>query len=89
MNAREETTRRELLGLAAIIAGVLVATAADAQGTIRIGLVMPYSGQFAGTAQQMDNAIKLYVKQLDGKLVNVAIDKIENVKDPVKAGVKK
>jgi branched-chain amino acid transport system substrate-binding protein len=29
------------------------------------------------------------VEKVDGKLVNVAIDKIENVKDPVKARVKK
>src|SRR4029078_10089891 len=27
------------------------------------GLIMPYSGQFADTALQMDNAIKLYVKE--------------------------
>ena len=33
------------------------------QGTVKIGLIMPYSGQFADTATQMDNAIKLYMKQ--------------------------
>ena len=48
---------------AAIVAGSVTAGMAGAQGTIRIGLVMPYSGQFADTAAQMDNAIKLYVKQ--------------------------
>jgi branched-chain amino acid transport system substrate-binding protein len=37
--------------------------AASAQGTVKIGLIMPYTGQFADTATQMDNAIKLYVKQ--------------------------
>ena len=36
---------------------------ASAQGTVKIGLIMPYTGQFADTATQMDNAIKLYVKQ--------------------------
>jgi len=36
---------------------------ARAQGTIKIGLIMAYSGQFADTAAQMDNAIKLYIKQ--------------------------
>ncbi|MGV3635867.1 MAG: ABC transporter substrate-binding protein, partial [Pseudorhodoplanes sp.] len=30
---------------------------------IKIGLIMPYSGQFADTAVQMDNGIKLFVKQ--------------------------
>src|SRR5213594_1909660 len=34
-----------------------------AQSTVKIGLIMPYSGQFADTAAQMDNAIKLYIKQ--------------------------
>ena len=33
------------------------------QDTIKIGVIMPYSGQFADTAAQMDNAIKLYMKQ--------------------------
>src|SRR5688572_1188941 len=40
------------------------AVPAGAQGTpVKIGLIMPYTGQFADTAAQMDNAIKLYVKQ--------------------------
>lgn len=45
------------LGLAAL--GLYPAAAAD---TIKIGLIMCYSGQFADTATQMDNAIKLYMK---------------------------
>jgi branched-chain amino acid transport system substrate-binding protein len=44
-------------------AALALAFAAQAQQTVRIGLIMPYSGQFADTATQMDNAIKLYVKQ--------------------------
>ena len=40
-----------------------IASSASAQQPIKIGLIMPYSGQFADTATQMDNAIKLYVKQ--------------------------
>ncbi len=36
---------------------------AGAQDTIKIGVIMPFSGQFADTAAQMDNAIKLYMKQ--------------------------
>ena len=43
--------------------GFFVASAALAQQPVRIGLIMPYSGQFADAATQMDNAIKLYVKQ--------------------------
>jgi branched-chain amino acid transport system substrate-binding protein len=49
-----------LAGLALVLAG---ASTADAQDTVKIGIINPYSGQFADTAIQMDNAIKLYVKQ--------------------------
>jgi branched-chain amino acid transport system substrate-binding protein len=55
----------------------LVAASAGAQQTVRIGLIMPYSGQFADTATQMDNAIKLYVKQ---KGDTVAGKKIEFIR---------
>jgi branched-chain amino acid transport system substrate-binding protein len=39
------------------------ATAAHAQDAVKVGLIMSYSGQFADTATQMDNGIKLYMKQ--------------------------
>jgi branched-chain amino acid transport system substrate-binding protein len=52
---------RTLAVLAA--AALALAVPAGARDTVRIGLIMPYSGQFADTATQMDNAIKLYVKQ--------------------------
>src|SRR3990167_2762946 len=55
--------RRILIGLCSLAAAMLAASPANAQGTIKIGLIMPYSGRFADTATQMDNAIKLYVKQ--------------------------
>ena len=48
---------------ACAIAAAALAVPASAQDAIKIGLIMPYSGQFADTASQMDNAIKLYVKQ--------------------------
>ncbi len=44
-------------------AASLTATAGHAQGTVKIGLIISYSGQFADTAAQMDNGIKLYMKQ--------------------------
>ena len=56
--------QRLLCGLAGCALTLLIgAAAADAQETVKIGLIMPYSGQFADTATQMDNGIKLYVKQ--------------------------
>mgnify|MGYP005851648989 CR=1 FL=1 len=55
---------RRTFGFAALAATALFAGAAHAQqGPIKIGLIMPYSGQFADAAAQMDNAIKLFVKQ--------------------------
>ena len=64
-----------LLGSLALAA--VTAVAASAQGTVKIGVVMPYSGQFADLAAQMDNGIKLYMKQ---KGDTVAGKKIEIIR---------
>lgn len=55
--------RRVVIGLVSLAVSMLAWTAADAQGTVKIGLILPYSGQFADAATQMDNGIKLYLKQ--------------------------
>ncbi len=52
-----------LYGLAGLTFAVFGIGSATAQDTIKIGVIMPYSGQFADTAAQMDNAIKLYMQQ--------------------------
>ncbi len=49
--------------LCGVAAAALLTVSAHAAGTVKIGLIMAYSGQFADTAAQMDNAIKLYIKQ--------------------------
>jgi branched-chain amino acid transport system substrate-binding protein len=36
---------------------------ANAQGTVKVGVISAYTGQFADTAAQIDNGIKLYLKQ--------------------------
>ena len=41
----------------------LLATPASAQQTVKIGVILPYSGQFADTGVQLDNGIKLYMQQ--------------------------
>jgi branched-chain amino acid transport system substrate-binding protein len=51
------------LGLCGLAATLLMATSAFAQQPLKIGLLMPYTGQFTDASAQMDNAIKLYVKQ--------------------------
>ena len=48
---------------ATIAFGVLLSASAAPQDTVKIGLVLPYSGQFADTAAQMDNAIKLFMQK--------------------------
>jgi branched-chain amino acid transport system substrate-binding protein len=49
--------------LLVIAAAMLAVSSANAQEIVKIGLIMAYSGQFADTAAQMDNGIKLYIKQ--------------------------
>jgi len=55
--------QRASIGLVGLALAFALASPAAAQKPVKIGLIMPYSGQFADTATQMDNAIKLYVKQ--------------------------
>src|SRR5262249_30233352 len=49
--------------VAALSAVPAPAEQAATQQPLKIGLILPYTGQFTDTAAQMDNAIKLYVKQ--------------------------
>src|SRR5439155_17424650 len=57
-----QTMNRHFTAIFAALA-VFAAPAAHAQQPVKIGLIMPYSGQFADAATQMDNAIKLYMKE--------------------------
>src|SRR6476659_9340232 len=52
-----------LVGYAGFAAAILAVSPADAQQTIKIGLILPYSGQFADPGAQADNGIKLYMQQ--------------------------
>jgi branched-chain amino acid transport system substrate-binding protein len=54
---------RVFAGLCGLALATIAATAAHAQDTIKIGLINSYSGQFADTATQIDNGVKLYMKQ--------------------------
>lgn len=55
--------KRSLFAGAALLAAMIMPVAGHAQGTIKVGIVLPYSGQFAHTATELDAGIKLYVKQ--------------------------
>ena len=55
--------RKALVGFAGVATIVLAAASASAQQTIKVGVILAYSGQFADPSAQMDNGIKLYMKQ--------------------------
>src|SRR5262245_1433011 len=55
--------RRTLAGFAALAAAIFGIAPVHAQQTIKIGLILPFSGQFADPGAQADNGIKLYMQQ--------------------------
>ena len=69
-----------MISLCAGAAALLGATTAHAQDTIKIGVIMPYSGIFSDTSTQMDGGLKLYLKQHGDK---VAGKKIEIIRKDV------
>ncbi|HEX7007252.1 MAG TPA: ABC transporter substrate-binding protein [Alphaproteobacteria bacterium] len=54
------TAKLALTCAAALLLGLAGARAED---SIKIGIILPYSGQFADAGNQLDNGIKLYMKQ--------------------------
>ncbi|MGI8526356.1 MAG: ABC transporter substrate-binding protein [Pseudolabrys sp.] len=66
--------KRILLAGAGLLAAALLPCAASAQDTVKIGVIAAYSGQFADTATQIDNGIKLYMKQHGDKVGNKKIE---------------
>jgi branched-chain amino acid transport system substrate-binding protein len=69
--------KRLSAGLCSAAIAALAVSTAHAEDTVKIGLILSYSGQFADTAAQMDNGIKLYMKQ---KGDTVAGKKIEIIR---------
>ncbi len=73
-----------VLGLAA---AAVMAASVQAADTIKIGLIEPYSGQFADAATQQDNAIKLFLKQngdtVAGKKIEIIRKDVGGINPPV------
>ena len=66
---------RRIMNVLAGCAGLLLATAAaQAEDTIKIGVQSPFSGQFADGAAQLDNGIKLYVKEHGDKVAGKKLE---------------
>jgi branched-chain amino acid transport system substrate-binding protein len=72
--------------LIGLVAAALAGASAQAQGTIKIGLIEPYSGQFADAATQQDNAIKLFLKQngdtVAGKKIEIVRKDVGGINPP-------
>ena len=60
--------RKLITGIAALAAGTMLAGAAQAQNTVKIGLILPMTGQQASTGKQISAAVRLY-QQLNGTTV--------------------
>jgi branched-chain amino acid transport system substrate-binding protein len=52
-----------LVGIASLALAVVGAGAANAQDSVKIGMINEYSGQFADTGAQIDHGVVLYMKQ--------------------------
>src|SRR5712671_7786389 len=80
--------RRQMLLTAAAVAGALLATPATAQDSVKIGLIVPMTGQQASTGKQIDAAVKLYQAQhgttVAGKKVDVILKDDAAVPDNTK-----
>src|ERR1700747_3346366 len=74
--------------LAAVAVGALALVPARAEDTVKIGLILPMTGGQASTGKQIDNAIKLYMKQhgdtVAGKKIEVILKDDGAVPDKTK-----
>ena len=65
----------------------------QAQGTVKIGMINAYSGQFADTAAQMDNGAKLYIKlhgdTVAGKKIEIIRKDTGGINPPVRSASRK
>jgi branched-chain amino acid transport system substrate-binding protein len=73
---------------AAVLLGALASGAAQAQETVKIGLILPMTGGQASTGKQIDNAVKLYMQQhgdtVAGKKIEVILKDDAAVPDNTK-----
>ncbi|TXI24971.1 MAG: ABC transporter permease [Roseateles sp.] len=70
-----------------LIAALLTAGVAHAQGKLKVGLMLPATGTFAQLGTAIENGFKLYVTEQGGKLGGREIEyvKVDDESDPAKA----
>src|SRR6266481_2000704 len=82
---RKQMLRREILAVAAL---ALISSGAAAQDTVKVGLILPMTGQQASTGKQIDAAVKLYMAQhgttVAGKKIEVILKDDTSVPDVTK-----
>ena len=77
--------RPTLAALAALVAASApFAAVAQSSAPIKIGLMLPYSGTYAGLGNAIENGFKLYVQEQGGKLGGREIQyfKVDAESDP-------
>jgi branched-chain amino acid transport system substrate-binding protein len=74
--------------IAGLAAAALLSSAAMAQDTVKIGLILPMTGQQASTGKQIDAAVKLYIAEkgnmVAGKKIEVILKDDTGVPDVAK-----
>jgi branched-chain amino acid transport system substrate-binding protein len=75
-----------VITLAALLAAS-AALAQDGRGPLKIGLMLPYSGTYAGLGNAIENGFKLYVQEQGGKLGGREVQyfKVDDESEPSKA----
>ncbi len=70
-----------------VAAASLPALAQSSTGPVKIGLMLPYTGTYAGLGNAIENGFKLYVKEQGGKLGGREVQyfKVDDESDPSKA----
>src|SRR4030088_625514 len=80
--------RQMLMSAAALAAGALLGYPAAAQDSVKIGLIVPMTGQQSSTGKQIDAAVKLYQQQhgttIAGKKIEVIVKDDAAVPDNTK-----
>jgi branched-chain amino acid transport system substrate-binding protein len=75
--------------LAALLASALLAFGgvAHAQGKLKVGIMLPFTGTYAALGTAIDNGFKLYVKEQGGRLGGREIEYfiVDDESDPAKA----
>ena len=82
------STRHTLAALATLfVASVSLTASAQSTGPVKIGLMLPYSGTYAGLGSAIENGFKLYVQEQGGKLGGREVQyfKVDDESEPSKA----